>query len=259
MIYIYPIGGLGNMLFHIASIWTLAKDNDDELSLLNIEDKIRELDAAVNITTTWSETKHSDEFRYLFNRFHRSTGDAPNIKLPFQYIPIQYTNGYKYSGYFQSEKYFKHRRDEILNLFRPDDSHYDEINKYSDLFGHISLHVRRSWIELKLSHILLVQAMDYYKNAIDMLPKDLKILIFSDDLEWCKQNFIGDRFVFIDEIDYISMYLAKMKYNIIASSSFSWWGAWLGEAEKIIAPKPWFGVNSGVPEADIVPENWIRI
>jgi len=258
MIYIYPIGGLGNMFFHIASIWTLAKDNDDELSLLNIDRKIRELDNATNITTTWSKTKHSEHYRFFLNRFPIANGNAPNIALPFQYIPIQYKNGHQYSGYFQSEKYFKHRRDEILYLFRPDDSHHDDINKYSYLFGQISLHVRRSWIGLNLSNIHTVQSMDYYDNAISMLPPDLKIVIFSDDIEWCRQNFIGDRFEFIDDIDYISMYLmSKMKYNIIANSTLSWWGAWLGDAEKIIAPKLWFGNN--MPDDDIVPDNWLRI
>ena len=262
MIYVFPIGGLGNMFFHIASIYALAKDNDDELCLLNIDRKIKELDAARNITTTWSETKHSDEYMYIFNRFSTVNDNPPKINLinTFQYVPLEYRVGHEYWGYFQSEKFFKHRREEILRLFGPHESHYNDINKYSHLFGHISLHVRRSWVDLKISHILLVQSMNYYNEAISMLPSDLKILIFSDDIEWCKQNFIGDRYEFIDEVDYVSMYLmAKMKYNIIASSTFSWWGAWLGEAEKIIAPKPWFGVDSGIPEADVVPDNWIRI
>jgi hypothetical protein len=261
MIYVYPIGGLGNMFFHIASIWTLAMDNNDELCLLNIEQKIKELDAATNITTTWRNTTHAEKYKYFFNRISWANGNASKvITLPFQYIPIKYVEGAEYRGYFQSEKYFKHRRDEILNLFRPHSSFQNEIDKYSNLFGNISLHVRRSWIGLNISHILTVQSMDYYNKAISMLPKDLKILVFSDDLEWCKQNFIGERFVFIDEIDYIALYLmGKMKHNINSSSTFSWWGAWMGNPETVIAPKQWFGINSGIPFADVVPENWIKL
>lgn len=259
MIYVYPVGGLGNMFFQIASIWTLAKDNDDDLCLLNIDHKIRELDSVSNVTDTWHITKHSIKYRYFLDRFHQRNANIPiQMYYPFYYSVLTYKNECQYSGYFQSEKYFKHKRKEIIELFKPDDNFINDINKYSNLFDNISLHIRRSWINLGISNIHTVQSMDYYNTAISMLPNDKKILVFSDDLEWCKQNFIGNRFVFVDEIDYISIYImSKMKYHIIANSTFSWWGAWLSDSEKIIAPKKWFGTD--IPDADIIPENWIRI
>jgi len=255
MIYIYPVGGLGNMFFHIASIWSLAKDNDDELCLLNIDAKIKELDAAINIVTTW--THHADKYRYILNRFLiKDFYNSHKIEYPYHYIPLDYKNEYQYIGYFQSEKYFKHRRNEILELFKPDDSFLPEIEKY-DLSGNIGMHVRRAWIP-RYHHIHTVQPLEYFNNAISMLPEDLKIVIFSDDLEWSKANFVGDRFVFIDEIDKVAMYLiGKMKHNIISNSTFGWWGAWMGEPETVIAPKQWFGTD--IPTGDLIPENWIRI
>ncbi|GAG88297.1 unnamed protein product, partial [marine sediment metagenome] len=72
--------------------------------------------------------------------------------------------------------------------------------------------------------------------------------------------FIGDRFVFIDEIDYISLYvMSKMKHHIIANSSFSWWGAWLSEYDNkiVIAPEVW--VNTREDTSDVIPNNWIKI
>ncbi len=53
--------------------------------------------------------------------------------------------------------------------------------------------------------------------------------------------------------------MSKMKYQIVANSTFSWWGAWLSDAEKIIAPKSWFVKGCGVLDIDLLPENWIKI
>ena len=79
--------------------------------------------------------------------------------------------------------------------------------------------------------------MDYYKKAMDYLDKPDKYLIFSDDIEWCKQNFIGDEFVFIDEKDYISLFLMSYcESHVIANSSFSWWGAWLNSNHGKLRP-----------------------
>jgi len=86
-------------------------------------------------------------------------------------------------------------------------------------------------------------------------------LIFSDDLNWCRENFIGERFVFVDEIDYISLYLmSKMKYHICANSTFSWWGAWLSENDEAIVPKEWFAKDiTFYNDKDIYPDKWIKI
>lgn len=255
MIYIYPIGGLGNMLFHIASIWVLAKDNDNELCLLDIDTKIINL-----INDTRCSLSHADKYNYIFKRFaHKSNTTNNSILYPFNYVPLTYYSECEYLGYFQSEKYFKHRRTEILELFKPADEFIDEIEKYKHLYGNISLHVRRG--DYIGSRVHPALTMEYYEEALVLLPSNLKILVFSDDIKWCKENFIGERYIFISEIDYISIYLmSKMKHHVIANSSFSWWGAWMSEhGDKIIiSPKKWFGENTEY-DGDLIPDNWIRI
>ena len=75
--------------------------------------------------------------------------------------------------------------------------------------------------------------------------KDLPVLVFSDDIEWCKQQklFETDRFLFSENtwnlVDLCMQTLCK--YHIIANSSFSWWGSYLANSEKTVAPKKWFG------------------
>lgn len=253
MIYIQPVGGLGNMFFHIASIYCLAKDNNTELVLLNIEEKIQHLKNDKRI-----DLKHASDYNYIFERFTEYIGNKTKINYPFTYKNLVFVDNHEYVGYFQSEDYFKHRRNEIIELFKPTEKFNTELDKYSNLFGNISLHVRRNDYVKLYPNVHPPQQMLYYNKALSLLPSDLKVVIFSDDLQWCRENFIGDRYVFIDEIDYLSLYLmSKMKYHIIANSSFSWWGAWLSEAEKVIAPLNWFGDNT--PSTHIIPKNWIKI
>ena len=107
---------------------------------------------------------------------------------------------------------------------------------------------------------------DKPSRTIKEIDKDL---VFSDDIKWCKENFIGDKFLFIEEDrDYIELFLmSQCNHNIIANSSFSWWGAWLNKNENkiVVAPSKWFGENSeyikqeGINDKDILPKSWIKI
>ena len=86
-------------------------------------------------------------------------------------------------------------------------------------------------------------------------------LVFSDDIKWCKDNFTEGPFIFVGGgEDYIDLHLmSKCKNNIIANSSFSWWGAWLNnnENKRVIAPKDWFGSsNSHLNTDDLIPGDW---
>ena len=245
---------MGNFFFHIASIWTLAKDNNDMLILLDVDKKIDNLihDGRINLD-------HANDYKYIFDRFPQIKNYSTNrIGFAFEDLNIPYIPNTEYIGYFQSEEYFKHRRSEILELFKPADSFIDKINNYKYFFDNISLHVRRNDYVKLYPEIHIPQQMNYYNEALSLLPQDKKVLIFSDDLPWCYENFVGDRFMFIKELDYISMYImSKMKYHIIANSSFSWWGAWLSNSEKVIAPKKWFGHD--VNYENIVPKNWLKL
>ena len=161
-------------------------------------------------------------------------------------------------GYYQSEKYFKHIRDEIKKDFTFKEDLLKQCKEFvtGDM---ISLHIRRGDYVTNPNHP--TQTLDYYAEALSNLPSDLPVAIFSDDAAWCKQQqlFAGDRFLIAEgnsaDCDLCLMTLCK--YHIIANSSFSWWGAWLADSKKVIAPKNWFGgacVNKKTK--DIYCEDW---
>ena len=85
------------------------------------------------------------------------------------------------------------------------------------------------------------------------------MIVFSDDTNWCKEVFKGDRFSFSEGLtpEQDLEYMSKCDTTIIANSSFSWWGAWLGEPKKqVIAPSNWFGPAKPLDTSDIYCEGW---
>jgi hypothetical protein len=105
-------------------------------------------------------------------------------------------------------------------------------------------------------------AVDLIKNKIT----NLHLYIFSDDMDWAKANLKFDvQTTYVEnntgENSYLDMQLISLcKHNVIANSSFSWWGAWLNKKpEKIVvAPVKWFNDDT-VNTKDIVPETWHKI
>ncbi|MDT5063366.1 MAG: hypothetical protein QOH63_3825 [Acidobacteriota bacterium] len=186
----------------------------------------------------------------------------------FHYKSVSLDKQYDWDivGYLQSEKYFQH----CGNIVRKHFSLRDECamylqSKYRELLQSecCSISVRRGdYLGLKESHPVLT--MDYYKRAITQFPEDTNFLVFSDGIAWCKQSFNEKRFFFIEESDpVLALHLISLcRNNIIANSSFSWWGAWLNEHKnkKIIAPSIWFGEGlRHLDTRDLIPEGWIRM
>jgi len=127
----------------------------------------------------------------------------------------------------------------------------------------VSIHVRRGDYT-NLQHIHPLQSIEYYENAYNIIDdKSINVLVFSDDIEWCKNNIKFENITYIEgETNIVDMYIMSLcTHNIIANSSFSWWGAWLNnnKNKKVIAPINWFGSQSNLYTGDIIPKKWIII
>ena len=105
-----------------------------------------------------------------------------------------------------------------------------------------------------------MKALSYIKNH----EPDVHFFVFSDDIAFCREQFVGDNFTFVDGQNFgkdcwQDMYLMSLCHHaIIPSSTFSWWGAWLGTGENrmIIAPKQW---STQIKDDDVIPNRWIRL
>lgn len=173
-------------------------------------------------------------------------------------------------GYFQSEKYFKDIEDIIRKEFVPSFKLSRSFNKWKQIIGEcnsVSLHVRRGdYLNKKNVKIHGVLRSEYYEKAISIFRNRTEnpfFFIFSDDEVWCKKMILPivgkGRIVKINSVtrDVEELFLmGECKHNIIANSSFSWWGAWLNnKKDKIILyPKEWSLVNKNV--SSLFPDNW---
>ena len=181
-------------------------------------------------------------------------------------------NKYLY-GYWQSEKYFIEFADKIRADFTfklPFSIKNAELAKHIAQVNAVSLHVRRGDYVNNPNTTAMhgVCSIEYYRLAIDYIFAHVYqpvFYIFSDDIAWVKEHIKMDAMChYIDHNQgsesYNDMRLMSLcKHNIVANSSFSWWGAWLNEnAEKIvIAPKQWF--SKPADTSDLIPASWIRV
>jgi len=183
-------------------------------------------------------------------------------------------------GYFQTEKYFNHIRDEILEDFTFRSEYLKPCKEYIDSLDQppIFLHVRQSDnIGREEYHPIL--PISYFEDALSNWSDDTPCFVFTDDLEWCKSQdyFKQDRFLFNENAERYSYQtvdgtgqmqntllpqtdlclMSLCSGGIVANSSFSWWGAWLADSQEVIAPKKWFGPdNANLDTKDLYPEHW---
>lgn len=217
-------------------------------------------------------------FKYGVNYGNKSNNQFAHFILPdiFQYLDAEDCNNYdhKYSfiephwhfseklfeiqdntdiiGYFQSEKYFKHIKKEILKQFTFKDEIFESaLKKRKEISSPvISLHIRLGDYK-QHPDIHPICSIEYYKQALEILPKDLPIFIFSDEHQTALQLFseLNREIKIVTNLGNADMCLMTMcDYHIIANSSFSWWGAWMSNSNKVIAPKKWFGTAPTAPK-----------
>ena len=185
-------------------------------------------------------------------------------------------------GYFQTEKYFKNIDKEIREDFKFQDEIYIPCKDMIDSLGDgrkIFLHIRRGdpklpWAYVNLESAHPVCTWDYYEKALRHFPADIPVVVFSDVIDWCKEQefFKPDRFIMSETTDefadgqrvpWTDLCLMTLCTDaIIANSSFSWWGAWLinNPDKTVVAPKKWFGSQyNHYIMSDLIPDEWIQV
>ena len=176
-------------------------------------------------------------------------------------------------GYWQSEKFFQSHAQVISDDFTfalPLNDENIELAKQISEVQSVSLHVRRGdYINnLKTNATHGLCSIDYYQAAIQYISNKVKrpyFFIFSDDIAWVKDNLKMELpYQYVDHNQGASSFndmrlMSLCQHNIIANSSFSWWGAWLNSnpGKIVIAPRRWF--TSNWITSDLTPASWVKL
>ncbi|MFH0892344.1 MAG: alpha-1,2-fucosyltransferase [Candidatus Falkowbacteria bacterium] len=288
MIIVKILGGLGNQLFQYAAGRRLAQIRNTKLLLdisayetyklhnyslhyFNIKEAIateRDLGLFIKNNTYQSIMRRLN--RFIPSKYKRFVFEKPHSR----FIPDVLALGNKayLDGYWQNENYFKDIRDILLWEFTlkeplgPDDARIEkEIAEHNS----VSLHIRRGdYVQnQKTNQKYGTCSLDYYHQAINHITKIIhnpRFFIFSDDIQWVKDNLKVKNCEYIDHDaskNYVDLILmSRCKHNIIANSSFSWWGAWLNSNPQkiIIAPKKWFAIGQ-YNNTELVLDNWVKL
>lgn len=271
-------GGLGNQMFSYSFYLSIKYKYKHSFIELNPV-LCYSVHTGFELPQVFPNIKLNKSYKY-YRRFEKICTHYPTKHLfklvsengPGNYCP-ELTNNYYpfliYDGFWQTEKYFQKIENEIRLSFHFDETKLNfrtkRLARILEEENSISVHIRRG--DYVGSHEFEgICDLSYYKKAINIIEKSVpkpKYFIFTDDKEWVTENFLISNYSLIDwnisSENWQDMYLmTKCKHNIIANSSFSWWGAWLNTNKEriVISPAKWFktlGAN------DIVPETWIRI
>jgi len=294
VIVVKLMGGMGNQLFQYAAGRALALKYQTELkidvSFLNADPKNeytkREFELnKFNTTFLIASPKDIATFykKSLFDKFISAFFPNSIFKKnifnqnDFGFMEDFFTSSSKrtyLNGYWQSEKYFNSIREILLKDLVIKKEMTEACNLMKTQIQNsnsVSLHIRRGdYVSNKNANEFHgILPLDYYHRAIAYLNEkksNLKVYVFSDDIDWVKINLkLENTCVYIDfntgDDSVFDMYLMSIcKHNIIANSSFSWWGAWLNQnPEKIvIAPQLWFADKS-LNTNDLIPSTWQKM
>jgi hypothetical protein len=256
------LGRLGNQLFQIAATIGVARANSCPF-----------------ILPPWDYARH---FANPYPHSSLRPRARRQRETSFAYQQIVIDRPTELYGYFQSERYFKHCAAEIRGYLQPHPRMAAMLEReFRDLlaFDTCSVHVRRGDY-VGNSDFTDLSATDYYARAFAQFSSATRFVVFSDDLDWCRAKFAGERFVFIEALNEIEdlILMSWCRGHIIANSSMSWWGAWLDARpeKKVIAPAHWFSGARADPrrrfyprrdgkltgyldERDLVPEGWLKL
>ncbi|MDB9851840.1 alpha-1,2-fucosyltransferase [Amylibacter sp.] len=284
MIYARIRGGLGNQLFQYCAARTLADQLGVSLGL-----DIREFGynspyemslKYFNIRANFNppeliKQKKDGKIAFIFDKL---VGNQKNVykekSLMFNNNLFSKVDGTYLKGYWQSEKYFIENKKNILKdisfIKSPDKLNLSNLKEIKNTSS-VSLHIRRGDYVTNSTYNSIHGICDlrYYMKAIeyfiDKLGMGIKVFVFSDDPNWVIENLklpVDVRFINNNSTKHSYEDLRLMlncDHNIIANSSFSWWGAWLNQNPNkiVISPKKWFA-DPQIYNNDIIPDGWLR-
>lgn len=257
---ITPItGGLGNQLFQYA--------HGRKLEIVDKKDIIFDMSFFTNSHSTKDTPRPFLLDRFNINPQAKFSSNPENlITKIFKKILYKITNNYPL---YQSEKYFAPIKDIILkeltlkNPLSPQAQNF--ANNIKLQTSPVSIHVRRGDYVNNLHHSTCLP--EYYYKAMHHIKSKIPnpfFFVFSDDMQWVQNNLDIHNAIFVSnsnitEVEELYL-MSQCSHNIIANSTFSWWGAYLNKNPHkiVIAPTQWTALKTA-SEFDILPKTWIQL
>jgi len=294
LIIVKLMGGLGNQMFQYAAARRLAHHHGVELKLdLSFLEENTEvitrrkyelghLNITAAIATRAEVAEYTRKPRHVLARIlDRCTGRTESLpsyirEASFDFWPglLEAPDNSYLDGYWQSDRYFRDigglLREEFQVVTAQDQWNKEMVERITGENA-VSLHVRRGdYVSDKAtSEFHGTCSLKYYHDAVTAVTGSLPsptFFVFSDDQAWVKANLgLPKGTVYMDhnppDKGCEDLRLMKLcRHFIIANSSFSWWGAWLGNAPEkmVIAPRNWFN-SPGMNTDDLLPVSWCRL
>ena len=249
-------GRLGNQMFQYATVRSVGIQNGYKMRLPQHNFSLREMGLSMEPLTEQDKMPN----KYQEKHFHF---DEDVFAVP---------DGTDFFGYFQSYKYFEEIPEILIKEFSVKEPFELQAKQIVDKclysndknLGVVSIHIRRGdYVKLQEFHPFC--GLNYYKKSIDYMSDmgQYTFIVCSDDIEWCKKNISGPNIYYSESnnsfVDLAIMY--KCDHNIVANSSFSWWGAWLNRNpnKMILYPSVWFGPKCPQDWYDLIPSEWEKI
>lgn len=254
-------GQFGNQLFEIATAYAYSLDNNLILTVPDLQGKQRD-----NILNNAKEL--------FFSRINAYDLPRPPVRIwrepTFNYSPIPSAANIELHGYFQSEKYFKHRKEELLKLFAAPEGYNEKIlNKYPFLATDalvVGVQVRDYRKERPTGAYHPTLTRSYYAEAIALFPDNAIFMVSSNNINYaraCTEGLAKNIIYLENSSKYIEEFytLILCKSFIISNSSFGWWAAWLSMSSNktVVAPSNWFAFpyKNELMIKDLVPSEWV--
>ena len=282
-------GGLGNQMFQYALGRRLSLEHHTELALETSSfktdhlrvyrlDSLQIKGSASDKLPFFPTTGPKRRLNSLLQFFRGLVGRPFEIfkEKSFSFDPsvLQCSDNAFFDGFWQSEKYFATIRENLLAELVPVTPLSGELTHIAHNIqscAAVSIHVRRGDYVSDPTTTAYhgVCSKEWYEKAAEYMKAhvpNLQFFVFSDDFEWAKDNLsFNAPTTFVkpspDGMECHDLYVMSLcKHNVIANSSFSWWGAWLNQNPNkiVVAPRKWF-VAGPQTTNDLIPESWIRI
>lgn len=288
MIIVHLIGGLGNQMFQYAAGLRAALHHNVPLKM-DIHDFYKYEDRSYNlnhfnISGTLADeieiAQYKNDKKSFFCRWIERTKPYYRRKyviektMAFDPNILHISSDTYLEGYWQSHHYFVEIESRIREEFKVSNPLTDINKNFAKKItstDSVCVHVRRGdYISnTEANNFHGICSLDYYQKSFEIINSRVKeptFFIFSDDHQWVMEKIKpGENTVYVNHNgpakNYEDMRLMSLcKHYIIANSSFSWWGAWLGSAPDkfVIAPKRWFS-NDAIDLYGRIPEKWLIV